>query len=761
MTPSDQNFAQSAAEGAVVASAATRPNSMPMTIQRGMLKTLGINLYANIGKVLVEFIANAYDSDASQVKISLPLDKIEEERARVKKGRKAVREERIKGQETGPNPEGDNRPSPAEPSIEATANAAGSSAEGFDVLLETFPESVQVEIEDDGHGMTWEDVRTKFLPLNRQRRRGKDGRETELLTPVKRRYVMGRKGVGKLAGFGAAEKVVVWTKKEGETYATIITLTDDLLNNDHDMSSIAVPVSYVDGLEPGLHGTKITMSKLKVDSFKNTSTLESTIASSFYGIRSADFRIMLNGNEVTSAVPEYEFIFPSSLSLDHIRTGNLQESTIEVEDIGSIKFRYYVGFRRRGDHLRAERRGARIYCNNRLAAGPSLFDLGTGMHSFHSADYMECVVEADDLDRNSVDLISTSRTQLQEGNDVVDALKARITEIMKEAVKAHGEFRQEKAQSELEQDEKAKIILRTINVLPRKTQKAAYKLLSTIAAQYGVATAEFQELAPIIVHSVNATEVLARLVESGAKSETVATIMSQLRELSEIEKQDTLKLYRGRRGGILKLQALEKQGEELWKQKGLEKELHSLLKENPWLIRPEYSTYVSSDKNLKKLVSRLAEVFEIDEFSAVPDESKRPDLVFLMSDPADDGPYAIRIVELKSPTIPLNLSHWQQLEGYIMDVRSWCDAEVHNRVSVTGFLIGAMPDFRKASRDERHLLEKVKSEVPNDPIKVVGLTQLIKDAWTAHVAAINALERDLAGEDDEAEQGGNESAPSE
>src|SRR3546814_5041252 len=66
-------------------------------------------------------------------------------------------------------------------------------------------------------------------------------------------------------------------------------------------------------------------------------------------------------------------------------------------------------------------------------------------------------------------------------------------------------------------------------------------------------------------------------------------IASNLVELAAIEKSDALKNYRGKRNGINALLKLINEGEDaLWKKKGIEKQLHNLLKEQPWLIRPEY-----------------------------------------------------------------------------------------------------------------------------------------------------------------------------
>src|SRR3546814_17035072 len=92
-----------------------------------------------------------------------------------------------------------------------------------------------------------------------------------------------------------------------------------------------------------------------------------------------------------------------------------------------------VGFRAQGEHLPTARRGARIYCNSRLAAGPSLFGLPTGMHNFHSQSYMECIVRADDLDRHGIDLVNTNRTQLREDNEIVRA-RSEESRVGKESV---------------------------------------------------------------------------------------------------------------------------------------------------------------------------------------------------------------------------------------------------------------------------------------------------------------------------------------
>ncbi|MBN8987458.1 MAG: ATP-binding protein [Rhizobiales bacterium] len=700
--------------------AGARPAEMEMAIQGGMLKTLGINLYTSLGKVLVEFIANAYDSDATKIEIQLPVDQIALERKKLRTELKA----RL-----------------AQPSnVKLLFSEAASK---FDLLKQTLPESVQVVLKDDGHGMSWADVRERFLPVNKLRRADVQGRETIMLSESGKRHVMGRKGVGKLAGFGAAERVDVWTKRKNETYATQISMDDRKLRESGDISKIPIPARYDDNLDPGLHGTTITLSVLKSDALKEGfDTIKEAVIRSFYMIRPEDFSIYINGQLIVAPAPEYEFIYPSSL-----KVGEFADETAAIEELGDIAFSYFIGFRKRQEHLKASQRGARIYCNNRLAAGPTLLGLGTGMHSFHSTDYIECVVQADELDRGPVDLINTSRTQLKEGNEFSEGLGNKVTELMKSAIAAHAKFREGKAQQDIENDPNAKVLQRIVSVLPRKTRAAAQKLLTSIAAEHGVGTPTFDELAPIIINSVNATDVLIKLIELGGRPETLERVARELRELGDIEKVDALKLYRGRRSGIQALLALEQKGEENWGRKQIEKELHDLLKQCTWLIRPEFSTFLTSDQQLNSVVSKIARHVGVDKFAPVSDDVKndetRPDLVFLMSDPSMEGPFIVNVIELKSPSLPLNQNHWTQLEEYLFKIRQWCRTELQHDVTVHGYLIGAMPDRTTKNTQQLMLLEKFKTSTPSEPIRIIGLTQLINDAMKVHMEAIKTLEQEL------------------
>lgn len=686
----------------------TPPEEFTMPIQGGMLEALGINMYTTLGKCLVEFIANAYDSDASTINITIPHEEIQSARSKV---RAAAKAEVRKGDR-----------------------------DKFTILLEPLPEDLIVEIEDDGHGMSWEDIAEKYLPLNRKRRSDGEGNETLNKSESGKRFVMGRKGLGKLAGFGAAENVKVTSKRKGETYSTTIEMRDDVLKVAENVTEVPIPATYEDGLDLDSHFTRITLSGLKSDSVKERlETLKSAIAEAFYGVRPDDFAIKINGDAVVAEDPGYVVHYPET-GRD---ADGFAEHSFEVEDIGEIKIRYFVGFR--AAHVPARKRGARIYCNNRLAAGPSLFEMPTGMHSFHSTDYLECVVEADELDRAGVDFINTNRSQLREDTEVVRCLLTEVSDLMKRSVGAHAKYREEKAKKDLAADPTGKLLTQIVDTLPKRTQKNARAVLQVLAREFGVETEEFKELAPAIANSFNATDVLVRLIHLGSNPETIANIAEHLRELGEIERDDVLKLYRGRRNGIHALKELQEAGEAEWNKKGVENELHALLKENPWLIRPEYSQYLTSDQDMNKVVSKLAKIIKVDEFAKMKDgkvdDDTRPDLVFVMSDPMLEGPFILHVVELKTPTKALTIEHHRQLDDYIFKLKEWCGENISHPVSVRGYLIGAMPKAPYSADGQKHLVDQFKKQGAQSEIRIIGLTELVQTAWAIHIEAIRALEK--------------------
>lgn len=683
-------------------------NDFTVSVQSGILQSLGIDMYSTLGKSLVEFVANAYDGEAPGAKISIPFDDIESARAKVRAAAKA----RVLRGEIDP----------------------------FTLLNEALPEDIVVVVRDEGTGMTPDEIQDKFLPITRNRRLDPKGGATHLKSDTGKRFVMGRKGLGKLAGFGVAERIEIRTKKAGDEFATVFMLDQEQFSTVSDIGKVTITPAYEDKQPKEQHYTEIRLSRLKCDAVRQgDESLKRILVNNFFGIDPTDFGIELNGDVLAPEQVEYDLEYPTTRGAN-----GMAPSSIDLEDTAlKLQFDYVVKFRKPGAHLSARHRGARIYCNGRLAAGPSLLDVPTGLHSFHSTDYMECVVVADDLDRHGVDLINTNRTQLKENNEIVRALLAKVSDLMTEAIRAHGRYRDRVVKEETEKHPDAQFSLKIIDQLSKKQKVLARRLVNVVAHRFAPGTNEFRELAPLIVRSMNATEVLIKLTEAGTSAKEISQIGDLLRDLAEVERSDVLKLYRGRRSGITALEALIAKGEEFWRKKQFEDEVHDLLRANPWLIRPEYSRYLTSNETMASVATDLARELGVDDFAPQPKpgedpDNERPDLTFTMADTS--YPHEIHIVELKSPALPLTYAHLDQLRNYMFKTDEFLRRRYKHHFRIFGTLIGTRPPPTTTAAGSRRLNLEVAKRPTGELWEVVDLRELLESSRRAHLDIIEALE---------------------
>ena len=499
-----------------------------------------------------------------------------------------------------------------------------------------------------------------------------------------------------------------------------------------------IPASYLSGAI-GEKGTIITLSRLRCDALKRgKDDLEHTLSQNFFGVLPEDFNIKINDSSLVAPVVEYDFFYPQ----DRLVKG-FAPDTVEVEDVGQLNFQYVVKFRKPGHSLRSDLRGARIYCHKRLAAGPSLFRLPSGVHNYHGQDYLECIIQADELDELGIDLVSTDRTQLKEESELVIKFIDKITDILRQSLAAHYRYKDSAIEEEIKATRGQWVAI--IDRMDKKAREPARKLLKALGTQFGVGSQEFEEIAPLVMDTMNAGEVLVRLIEIGTNPSEINEIAQALKDLAEVEKSQALTVFRGRRGAINALKNLAERGDEEWRKKQFEAELHDLMKRNPWLIRQEFSRHVTSDETLASTCTELAKILGVDHFAA--DNPKkpdlRPDLVFLMSDPQVTE---VCVVELKSPSIPLEIEHLTQLQGYISDVERWLSRKFDHPVAVIGYLIGTREAPDKRTRDAQILESQIAKAGPSTEWKVYDLRELIRNTESAHAEIIQALEADL-GED--------------
>lgn len=125
--------------------------TLQMRIDMNVLEHLGLKMYTTLPAVIAEFVANSWDAGATLVDIEIPKDPVNEDYV--------------------------------------------------------------IAINDNGMGMTVDEVNRKFLVVGRNRRKEEGTDEIEVKGET--RHVIGCKGLGKLAGFGVAGRVEIRVRKDG------------------------------------------------------------------------------------------------------------------------------------------------------------------------------------------------------------------------------------------------------------------------------------------------------------------------------------------------------------------------------------------------------------------------------------------------------------------------------------------------------------------------------------------------------------------
>ncbi|MGB3461465.1 MAG: hypothetical protein WBA33_05845 [Rhodanobacter lindaniclasticus] len=174
--------------------------------------------------------------------------------------------------------------------------------------------------------------------------------------------------------------------------------------------------------------------------------------------------------------------------------------------------------------------------------------------------------------------------------------------------------------------------------------------------------------------------------------------------------------------------------------------MHGLLKENPWLIGPEFSRYLTSDKPLGDVAKALTDKLKIDEASPelkanddgeIADQDTRPDLVFVMSD--GSNPNSVVVVELKTPNYPLKHEHLIQLQQYMLLVEEWLKSK-GDSAQVRGYLIGDT-DPAPQSTGAKMLNKAISDAGPLTPWQVLPLPTLLERAKITHLDAIQVAQK--------------------
>ena len=181
---------------------------------------------------------------------------------------------------------------------EIVANAWDADATKVDIHLG----SEEITISDDGHGMSYEDLQSKFLTVGYARR--KHGEQfTKKGAPPVGRQCMGRKGIGKLAMFSLADEIhVVSRVAGGQANGFVVDVNDLKTKIELKQTYYPIPVKDFSLYQIDHSGTVILLRSLRKEINRTESYLRRRIARRFSVIGGpAGFGISINDKPVTIA----------------------------------------------------------------------------------------------------------------------------------------------------------------------------------------------------------------------------------------------------------------------------------------------------------------------------------------------------------------------------------------------------------------------------------------------------------------------------
>lgn len=264
----------------------------------------------------------------------------------------------------------------------------------------------EIKVLDNGNGMTFEELNSDFLTVSKNRRLS--GNVTK-----KGRLVTGKKGLGKLALFGIANKIQVTSIKDGKKNSFSMNFKKIKETKSAD-GYHPNTISYNENVDKHKHGTCFLITDLTIKNIMSLENLQHSLARRFNKYSKNNFLVTLSdskGNEVNldekaffeNIKPkdvQFEFKFP-----DDFKTEIEEKKDLKIINNHGIKGVVYTGLK----PLRAKEQGFGILIRGKLTGDPITYqfsDRANDNFYSYSAGYFEMDFIDDDKEK---DFISTDR----------------------------------------------------------------------------------------------------------------------------------------------------------------------------------------------------------------------------------------------------------------------------------------------------------------------------------------------------------------
>jgi hypothetical protein len=495
---------------------------------------------------------------------------------------------------------------------ELVDNAWDADAGYISISLPAPMSSEPIVINDDGSGMTAEEVELHYLKIAADRRLLRGER-----TASGTRVVKGRKGVGKFAGLMAASTMKLETASGGSV--TSFELKLDQLSTAVDIEQLPISLK-VEVCEVTRHGTTITLTNLHSGFAFPDATKFKQILLQEYG-RARDVDIVVDGK---------------ALGIDDV-AGLFKSIEGVVEGVGLVKLSFAIA-----DGTSLSRQPGLVICVDGKSIGkPFLF--GLDQQDDFPAKLLRRIhgeVQADGLSAH----VTNGWDSLVENSELLARVVDFVRPILHDAFKEKYGRELQLAQARL----KKEIQLR-LSQLPENSRLFADEAIKKVLNRfYGEPPEKVEAYVYVLLEALERSEygdVLRHIAEASRRD--VAAIAEGLDNFGLAEMAQLVEQAKARQLVLDSLEAM------VTNSSTLESQVHRALEHNLWVLGATYSLF-SSNKTLQRIVeSQIGDKYTGERASLRPD---------LLLNEGFTGEYLL--IEFKRPAHALKWEDYTQATTY-------------------------------------------------------------------------------------------------
>ena len=583
---------------------------------------------------------------------------------------------------------------------ELISNSYDADAENVEIKI-NYDEKV-VTVTDDGIGMNHDELNQNFLVIGRNRRKA----EGTGVSKVKKRKVTGKKGLGKLAVFGIAKTIEVYSIKDGMKNAFSINYDEMKAESESEYKPKVIYENENTNTNEQ-SGTVVKIKEIKQSTIMGIEDLAYNLSRRF-SFYDAEFEVKLIDENSQQEQPitksiyfeklekEFEWKFPEDF-IDAINSiGELKR----LKDYG-ITGRVYT----KSTPLRKKDSGFLLYVRNKLASENVFFDdrandtFNSYVTGFFNIDFID--------DSDEEDYISTARQSiLWEEDESTIQLKHDLNKLVSKISSLWRESRKKKKEELITLDESFFRGLTPVEISSIKKVKDTLLTNSTEADNIESIKRVLDNLKNLYKFE-SFQSYIESLKEENLTVDEVEKITS---DWEYIEAKELAKVAVGR------IKAIEQFEKYVNGNESESKVIQPFLEKFPWILDPRITTF-EREKTYSKILK--------DNFSDEKLEGSNRRIDFLCN--LVNG--ELIIIELKRPNIKIKTEEINQALDYKIFIQK------HYKLDkVTTFLMSDRYDMDPIVRTTANSLEK------SGDLFIRSYSDLLRDAKKFNQEFINKYE---------------------